>query len=153
MHGFADFAFPYWWLIFPLMWFVSAIFGMWMHHRRQSAALDLMKTYAEKGRDPAEISRMMGADQADYGYGYRYPRYGFLGRGYWRYGPYWAWRKAIMSACVAAGFWFAAYYWGDGEFPFGGGFSVVAIIMTIVAAGSLIFAIGTSVFPPRATGT
>jgi len=140
-----EFAFAYWWLIFPAMWFVFAFFGMWMHHRRQTAALELMKTYAEKGRDPAEISKMMNAGDPGYGY----PRYGFLGRGYWRYGPYWAWRKAIMSACVAAGFWFAAWYFGYGDFPFGGGFEVVAVIMTVIAAGSLLFALGTSLFPSR----
>jgi len=141
MHGYGleSFAFAYWWLIFPLMWFLSGMFGMWLHHRRQNAALDLMKTYAEKGRDPGELAGILDGGPA---------RYGFPGRGAWRYGPYWAWRKAIMSGCVAAGFWAAAYYT---DYPFGGGFTVVAIIMTIIAAGSLIFAIGTSLFPPRTT--
>ncbi len=152
MHAYGFVPFAYWWLIFPLMWFVFGIFGMWAHHSRQRAALDLMKTYAEQGRAPAEIAKVL-----DTGPGYdsrwsrRAWRYGAYGG--WRYGPHWAWRRAIMSACVAAGFWAAAYYVDYADFPFAGGFSVVAIIMTIVAAGSLIFAIGTSVFPPRATGT
>ncbi len=139
-YGFEAFAFAYWWLIFPLMWFVSGLFGMWAHHRRQSAALDLMKTYAEKGRDPAEISRVLDASPE---WDSRWARRA------WRYGPYGAWRKAIMSACVAAAFWVGAYYTDYADFPFGPGLTVVAIIMTVIAAGSLVFAIGTSLFPPR----
>ncbi len=139
-YGFGMFAFAYWWLIFPLMWFVFGLFGMWAHHRRQSAALELMKTYAQQGRDPAEISKVLGAaPDWDSRWASRA----------WRYGPYGAWRKAIMSACVAAAFWVGAYYTGYADYPFGGGLTVVAIIMTVIAAGSLIFAIGTSVFPPR----
>ena len=139
-YGFGAFAFAYWWLIFPFMWFVFGLFGMWAHHRRQSAALDLMKTYAEHGRHPGEIARVLDSPPD---WDSRWARRA------WRYGPYGAWRKAIMSACVAAGFWAAAYYLDDADFPFGGGFTVVAIIMTVIAAGSLIFAIGTSLFPPR----
>ena len=43
-----EFAFAYWWLIFPAMWFVFGIVGMALAHQRERARLDLMKTYAEK---------------------------------------------------------------------------------------------------------
>ena len=147
-YGFYPFAFAYWWLIFPIMWFVFGIFGMWAHHSRQRAALDLMKTYAEQGRDPSEIAKVLDTEP---GYGSRWDRRAWR-HGYpwgWRYGPYWAWRKAIVAGCVAAGFWWAAYYV---DFPWGGPpFTIVAVLMTVIAVGSLLMAIASSVFPPRST--
>lgn len=142
-----NFAFAYWWLIFPLMWFVSGIVGMWFAHRRQQDALELMKTYAAQGRDPSEIAKLVDPDP-----GY----YGRWGRGAWRYGapwawrytPFWAWRRAVMAICVATGFWLA---WAYADFPFNGeGFRVVAIIMTVIAAGAFVTAIASSLFGPKA---
>ena len=42
----------YWWLLFPLAWFVSAGFSSLLNYRRQKDALKLIQTYAEKGQEP-----------------------------------------------------------------------------------------------------
>ncbi len=134
-----DFAFSYWWLIFPVMWMVSGAWGMWLHHRRQQATLEVMKTYAAQGRDPSELAKTLDAA----------PGAAFDGRWRrraWRYTPFWAWRRAIVTAAVAAGFWWAAYY---GATPFAWHFEIVAVIMSIVAAASLLGAIASSLFAPR----
>jgi hypothetical protein len=139
-----DFAMAYWWLIFPIMWFVSSLFGMWMHHRRQQDTLELMKTYAAQGKDPSELAKTLGPDPSswDYRWSRRAWRYG-PGWG-WRGSPFWAWRRAIMTGCVAIGFWIAAYY---ADWSWGGpGFTVVAVIMSVIAAGSLLTAIFASLF-------
>jgi uncharacterized protein (DUF2062 family) len=78
----------------------------------------------------------------------RYSRRAY--RRYWRYrhgGYYWQWRSAIVTGAVAAGFWWASWYseWPGTEWPF----QLVAIILTCVAAGNLIAAIFTTVFPRR----
>jgi len=140
-----EFARHYWWLIFPLMWFVFGIFGMALAHRRDRDAMDLMKTYAEKGRDPSEIAQVLGRRPGDWSGDWGG---GWWARRAWRYTPYWAWRRAIMAGCVAIGFWLAAYYadWPDWGWP---GFSVVAIIMSVIAAGALINAVLASVFSAR----
>jgi hypothetical protein len=131
-----QFAFAYWWLIFPIMWFIFGMFGMWMAHRRHRDTIELMKTYAAQGKDPAEIAKAMnGPGPGAWGGPYAY---GFLGRG-WRRGPYWEWRRAILFTCMAVGFWLASRYaeWPGTEHAF----TLVAIIMGVLAAGSLLFAV------------
>jgi hypothetical protein len=61
-----------------------------------------------------------------------------MGRG-WRRGPYWEWRRAIVFTCLAVGFWLASQYayWPGTEHAF----TLVAIIMGVLAAGSFLFAI------------
>lgn len=139
-----QFAFAYWWLVFPLMWFVFGMFGMWMSYRRQKDALEAMKSYAAQGKDPAEIARAMNGVAPD-------PYYGPWGGGWygraWRRGPYWEWRRTIVFGCLALGFWLAGQYagWPGTERAF----TLVAIIMGVMATGSLLFAIMTSVFRPK----
>ena len=42
----------YWWLIFPLGWFVASGFSSLLNYRRQRDTLKLIQTYAEKGQEP-----------------------------------------------------------------------------------------------------
>jgi hypothetical protein len=130
-----QFAFAYWWLIFPFMWFIFGMFSMWMAHRRHRDTIELMKTYAAQGKDPAEIAKAMnGAAFGPWGGPWGG---GFYGRA-WRRGPYWEWRRFIVFACLAGGFWFASQYaeWPGTEHAF----VLVAIIMGVMAAGSFLFA-------------
>ncbi len=134
-----DFAFSYWWLIFPVMWMVSGAWGMWLHYRRQQATLEVIKTYAAHGRDPSDLARTLDGGPGP-AFGGRWERRA------WRCTPFWAWRRAIVTAAVAAGFWWAAWYEAS---PFGRHFEIVAVIMSIVAAASLLTAIASSLFAPR----
>jgi hypothetical protein len=62
--------FSFWWLIFPIMGFGMGAFGMWMRYLRHRQTIELMKTYAAQGKDPAEVAKILG-----------------LGPGYGAYGP------------------------------------------------------------------
>ncbi len=141
-----QFAFAYWWLIFPIMWFIFGIFGMWMAHRRHRDTIELMKTYAAQGKDPAELAKAMNTPDAwggPWGYG------GFLGNR-WRRGPYWEWRRFVVFACMAVGFWLASLYAGSAGAE--RAFTLVAIIMGVMAAGSGLFAVMASMLgrkPPN----
>ncbi len=42
----------YWWLIFPLFWMVIAMARGWSRHSRANRALDIIKSYADQGKDP-----------------------------------------------------------------------------------------------------
>ncbi|EJL27183.1 hypothetical protein PMI01_03955 [Caulobacter sp. AP07] len=42
----------FWWLIFPLSWFVFDAYQSWLRYRVNRDTLDLIKTYAEAGREP-----------------------------------------------------------------------------------------------------
>lgn len=42
----------YWWLLFPLAFFVAAGWGSFMRYKRTQAKIDLLKTYAASGKEP-----------------------------------------------------------------------------------------------------
>ena len=42
----------FWWLIFPLFWMVFALAWGWSRHARANRALDILKSYADQGKDP-----------------------------------------------------------------------------------------------------
>ena len=153
-----DLFYSFWWLIFPLMGFGFAAFGMWMSYLRERHRLELMKTYAQQGKDPAEVAKLLGQPDpvppgggynGDWGGGYWT---GYYGPGRWRYrrwGPYREWRNFIVFLCLAVGFGLASEYgglgWGGRFHPF----VLVAIIMGVLAMGSLIFAVISTVITLR----
>ena len=152
----------YWWLLFPIGFFVFGAWDRWLAYKRSRDHLDLLRHYAEQGKEPPpELVRGVGDDmpggplpgEAPGGYPPYPPGYGYWGyprhmrrayRQYYRWGPYWQWRSAFVTGAVAAGFW-AASEWSDfpGTYE---PFRLVAIIMTIVAVGNLVFAVMASTF-------
>ena len=44
----------YWWLLFPMAWFVFGGFSSFLNYRKQRETLKLLKTYADKGQEPPE---------------------------------------------------------------------------------------------------
>jgi hypothetical protein len=53
----------YWWLIFPTVGFACAFWALWLQHRRQKAAIDLLRIYAQQGKDPpAELLKVLQSD-------------------------------------------------------------------------------------------
>ena len=155
-----DFFRSYWWLLFPIGFFVFGAWDRWLAYKRSRDHLELIKTYAAQGKEPPpELMKAaqdpMGGDPA-WGGGAPppYPPYGPFGYGgrrawrrYYRWGPYWQWRAAFMTGAVAAGFWFASEY---ADIPAAdGAFRLVAIIMTFVFVGNLLGAIFSSTFRGR----
>ena len=49
---FSDFLFAYWWLLFPLGFFIAWGFGSFMRYKRAQSKIDLLKTYAAAGKEP-----------------------------------------------------------------------------------------------------
>ena len=141
------FLFSFWWLIFPIMGMGMGALGMLTGYRIHRDRMELMKTYVEQGKDPAEIAKVMGATQPGPGYPGAGPYggpwgggwgYGYSRWGYW--GPFREWRRAVIFACIAGGFWFFSQY---GDVPYGAerAFTVVAVIMGVLAVASVAFAL------------
>lgn len=129
--------FAFWWLIFPISGFLFGGFGMWLNYRRHRDHMDLLRSYADKGKEPPpEVLRAASADAADDAYGY-----GYYGRRRWRRGAYWEWRRVFIFGALAAGFGYAGFV--DGGFGGGAahGFQIVAVVMGVLFAGNLMFAI------------
>lgn len=155
MHSdWTGFFWSFWWLIFPLMGFAFGAFGMWMGYRHQRDRMELMKTYAQQGKDPAEVARILnagapGAPPDPYwnGYGYGRPYWGPWGP-WGRYGPYREWRRFIVFLCLAIGFGLASQYSDTGAEH---AFWIVAVIMGVLAAGTFCFAILSTIFAANAS--
>lgn len=154
---FDDFFRSYWWLLFPIGFFIFGAWDRWLSYKRSRDHLELIKSYAAQGKDPPpELMKAVQEPMDDPSWGgspppsYMHPYY-WSGRRAWRryyrWGPYWQWRSAFVTGAVAAGFWFASE-WADipgAEGPF----RLVAIIMTFVFVGNLLGAIFSSTFRGR----
>jgi hypothetical protein len=42
----------FWWLIFPIFWMTYGLFWGWSRHSRANRSLDIIKSYADQGKDP-----------------------------------------------------------------------------------------------------
>jgi hypothetical protein len=51
----------YWWLMFPLCWFVVGVWRNWLAYRAEREAMDVLAAYARNGREPpAELIARLG---------------------------------------------------------------------------------------------
>jgi hypothetical protein len=147
--------YSYWWLVFPLGFFVLGLIDRWMSYQRSRDRLELLKTYTAQGKDPPpELIKALQDEEAMEApppydptdrYGRRHARRYY--RRYWRSTPYGAWRAAIVTGAVAAGFWWASEY---ADIPgVDGPFRLVAIIVTCVAVGNIALALFATTFRDR----
>jgi len=146
----------YWWLLFPIGFFVFGAWDRWLAYQRSKDHLELIKSYAAQGKEPPpELVKAVRDDPMD-GDDWGYGRYGYgmhprhmrrMYRRAYRWSPYWQWRTVFITGAVAAGFWFASEY---ADLPGAEGpFRLVAIIMSCVAVGHLVAAIFSSTFRGR----
>ena len=143
----------YWWLIFPIGFFIFGAWDRWLAYKRSQDRLDLLRSYTNQGKDPPpELLRTLQREEDEEDEASLYDHVGRrmhrrFHRRYWRYGPYWAWRTAVITGAVAAGFWFASEY---ADLPgIDWPFRLVAVIMTCVAVGHAVVALFSTVFRPR----
>ena len=139
----------YWWLMFPIGAFLFGAWDRWLGYRRSRDHLDLIRSYADQGKEPpAELLRgvhdgaMDDGDRNYPGYGAPWTGAGGMRRAYrhdYRWGPYWQWRKVFVLGALAAGFWWAADFGGVPGAH--GGLRIVAVVLTCVAAANLAFAL------------
>lgn len=124
----------YWWLIFPLSWFVFGGFQSWLSYKANRDTLDLIKSYAASGREPpaelvARLNKRWNEDDYDYDDRPRRRRY----RGY-RYSGDPVYRVVLFGA-LCAGFSYAAFtdIYGSGD-----AFTIVAFVMGALSLASLV---------------
>lgn len=123
----------FWWLLFPIGFGALGAYNSFLRYRRQRDALNLLRTYAEKGQEPPEallqvLQRPLDEDHWDGGAsGSRQPT------------NYWS--LFGLFTALALGFLGAGRFTGiDGG---SGAFMIVAFVMGAVAVWSLISALTT----------
>jgi len=122
-----DFA-RFWWLIFPVMGMVYGLVSMLQKDRAQTRAFDVLKAYAEQGKEPPpEVLKALS--QADLPAGAEAHAGGPATSAWWTF---------FVFLALTAGFGFGyTQLNGDGHWAF----MLVAVVMGVLAAGSLIMAI------------
>ncbi|WP_339915463.1 hypothetical protein [uncultured Brevundimonas sp.] len=127
----------YWWLLFPLAWFVAAGFSSMLNYQRHKDALNLIKTYADKGQEPpAALLKMLDSNVDDDGVDWedgtgRRIRYRRRPRNYWS--------MFGLFATLAIAFIAADYFRNQGYVS--GGYVTVSIVMGALAFWTLIRAL------------
>jgi hypothetical protein len=121
----------YWWLIFPLSWFVFGAYQSWLSYRANRDTLDLLKSYAASGREPppelvARLNKRWN-DEGDDDREYGRPR-----RRRYRGDPAY---QVVLYGVLCAGFSYASFtdLYGAGE-----AFVIVAFVMGALALASLV---------------
>ncbi|MET3665682.1 hypothetical protein [Caulobacter sp. 1776] len=119
----------FWWLIFPLSWFVFGAWQSWLSYRANRETLDLIKTYAAAGREPppellAKLNKRWHGDDDDRDERPRYRRRRER-----------TWYQVVLFGMLGAGFAFAAAtdIYGAGQ-----AFTIVAFVMAALCAATLV---------------
>jgi len=128
-YSFGRFMFAFWWLIFPMMWFVFGLFHTWMRYREHRDRLELIRTYAAQGRDPSELAKTLQPPERSW------PKHKRPGG---------EWRGGVILLCISAGFGVASYY----EMLPGRGapFSFIALITGVIGVALVVISIVTKTF-------
>jgi len=128
----------FWWLIFPLSWFVFGAYQSWLSYRANRDTLDLIKTYAQSGREPppellAKLSRRWndGDDLDEVDDGDERPRH----RRYRRFRRQRTWSRVALFACLCAGFTYAAV---TDLYEAGPAFVIVSFVMAALAVSAAV---------------
>jgi hypothetical protein len=124
----------YWWLLFPLSWFVFGAYQSWLSYKANRDTLDLIKTYAETGREPppelmAKLSKRWNDEGESDDRLERYER-----RRWRRRGPR-GWYHVVLFGVLGAGFAFSAFsdMYGQGQ-----AFAIVAFVMVALSLASAV---------------
>lgn len=129
----ADWWAKHWWLMFPILGFGIAFFSMWLQHRRSRDWLELMKTYAQQGKEPP-ASLTNAASSGDWNWNHR-PYYSYRGTRFWDF------RRAIFLGVLAGAFGYLYYYRPEHN----EGFATAAVILGALSVAFLLM----SLFRPR----
>jgi hypothetical protein len=129
----------FWWLIFPLFWMGVAMARLWSRHSRANRALDIIKSYADQGKDPPpELLKTMQQGSDTSGWDRRYERRS----------PEERLGRAFLFACLACAFGFMAFWPQLNNSPYhhnNYGLVFVTAIMVAFAISNLLSVL----FPPR----
>jgi hypothetical protein len=112
----------YWWLIFPIFGMAMGVMAMWQRHARANRTIDLIKSYADQGKEPPPelLAALRDPD--------------FLGRRK----PNPSWVGVFLFAALTAGMLMFALMTGDGAPRHMAPFLFAALVMGGICLGQLV---------------
>lgn len=115
----------FWWLLFPLGWFIFGGFNAMMNYYRQKNVLKIIKTYADRGEQPPEALLKIVEQPIDDRHEYTQNRRMDDGNGF----------SVVLFGIMAVGFGYASW---SNMYGAGDAFLIVAFVMGALAAASLV---------------
>lgn len=126
--SFTDFFAAYWWLMFPIFGMFMAVMGMFQTENRNEQVLRLIKSYVDQGKDPPPELLKLASQPGDMNSGLQSPRRPHNS----------AWTFVVFLALAAGcgvGYWYSR---GEG---YESAFLIVAVVMGVMAIGSIVIAL------------
>lgn len=125
--------YQFWWLIFPIGFGIMGAYNSYLGYRRQRDALNLIKTYAEKGQEPPEaLLKVLQRPLEDNGWD---------GAPATSRRPTNYWSLFGLFTALSAGFLGSRFVIGDLDPGAVTAFSIVGFVMGAVAIWALISAL------------
>lgn len=126
----------YWWLLFPLAWFIGSGWQSWLSYQTRRDALKLVQTYAEKGQEPpAAVMNAINHREND-------PLLdGGSGGSSTRSTTNWGWYQTALFGGLAVGFVYLSRGGILGDEGLADALLIVAVVMGAVTVGSLVYAL------------
>lgn len=118
----------YWWLLFPLGWFVFGGFNAMVNYYRQKNVLKIIKTYADRGEQPPEALLKIVEQPIDDRHDYRPASRSEDG----------AWFSVVLFGVLTLGFGYASW---SNMYGAGDAFLIVAFVMGALCAAMLMQAL------------
>lgn len=115
----------FWWLLFPLGWFIFGGFNAMVNYYRQKNVLKIIKTYADRGEQPPEALLKIVEQPIDDRHEYTQNRRMDDGNGF----------SVVLFGIMAVGFGYASW---SNMYGAGDAFLIVAFVMGALAAASLV---------------
>lgn len=127
----------YWWLLFPLGFFIASAFDQIMRYQRHRDTLNLIKSYTDQGKDPpaALVDRIAEREHDELEDEDRESERRARRRYRRRRG---GWDAVVLFGVLALGFGFAA---GSGLYNASGAFLIVTFVMVALCLSSLVNAL------------
>jgi hypothetical protein len=126
-HDFYTLFSRFWWLIFPLFWMGAMVLAQWSRHNRANRALDIIKSYADQGKDPPPdlLKSMQGGGGDTCGWDSDW-------RGRWRYSPQRLLQRTFLFTALAIAFGILMFRDG-GDFDHHHGYGLLIPFVIFVA--------------------
>ena len=148
MHGWWIFGF--WWLIFPIGWFIAGGWHSLLAYKRRKDELDILKTYVSQGKDPPpELTKALsGEHTADPSAHAPYGMYGWRARRWMMFGPWWGVYRGIVMGAIAGGLWYWANYINDDP-HIERGVMIAVIVLAVISISAFLMSLMQIAFKPR----
>jgi len=123
----------YWWLLFPLAWFIGSGWQSWVNYRTRREALRVVQTYAEKGQEPP-AAVMEAINRADVD--------PFADGGSSKPSTTnWGWYQTALFGALGGGFLYMSRSGILGDEGLADALLIVAVVMGALAVASLVYAL------------